>query len=48
MITAYYEHWKIIFDYCCWIRDGGEMLYGDIAVAEAWCASLLAAATAML
>lgn len=40
-----FENWKIIFDYVCWVRDGGEALYGDISVAEAWCVALMNAMT---
>ena len=36
-----FEHWKILFDYCCWIKDGGEAFYGDVSIAEAWCVSLM-------
>lgn len=39
-----FEQWKILFDYCCWVKDGGEALYGDITIAEAWCNTLLASA----
>ena len=42
-----FESWKILFDYCCWVKNGGEALYGDIRIAETWCASLMAAMTAV-
>lgn len=42
-----FEYWKILFDYYCWIRDGGEALYGDITTAEAWCTSLMSAMTTL-
>lgn len=46
MITnmVVFEQWKVLFDYCCWVREGGEALYGDITIAEAWCNTLLASA----
>lgn len=43
----FFEHWKILFDYCCWVKSGGEALYGDVRVAEAWCTSLMAVMTAI-
>ena len=43
-----FDNWKILFDYCCWVNGGGEALYGDVKVAEAWCAALMAAMTTMV
>ena len=40
-----FDNWKVLFDYCCWVKGGGEALYGDVKVAEAWCAALMAAMT---
>lgn len=31
-----YNLWQIMFDYCCWLRDGGEALYGSLETAMVW------------
>lgn len=46
--SVLFEHWKILFDYCCWVRGGGEALYGDVEVAAAWQEALMVAMTTLL